>query len=58
MPKNELREDLEVCENYINDVPNIFNPCKLCEKHDEEIGFEDTCHECCWFYGSYFELKK
>ena len=57
--KNELREDLEVCENYINDVPNIFDPCKMCENWNEKEGYKaGECGECCWYYASKFRLKE
>ena len=56
--KNELRKDLEVCENYINDVPNIFDPCKLCVNWDEKTCYNEDCRECCWYYASKFKLKE
>ena len=55
---NPLREDLEVCENYINDVPNIFDPCKLCVNWDEKTCYNEDCRECCWYYASKFKLKE
>lgn len=55
---SNLKEQLEVLETYINDVPLIIDPCRSCkfidsnkETHTENV---DMCKQCCWYYDSQF----
>lgn len=60
MSKENLKEQLKVLENYINDIPNIFDVCKECQFVDVEMGVRNNvmCKECCWYYGSKFKQKE
>ena len=47
-------------ESYINDIPLVIDPCRMCkyidankESHVKNI---DVCKMCCWFYDSKFEV--
>lgn len=31
MSRKELKDQLEVFENYINDIPNVIDPCSQCQ---------------------------
>lgn len=61
MPKKELKDQLESFSSYINDIPLVIDPCKLCkyidkdkESHSDHI---DVCKECSWYYPSKFEVN-
>ena len=58
MAKKELKEQLKSYEGYINDIPLVIDPCKMCKKFKEngERFNHDICRECCWFYDSKFEM--
>lgn len=56
MAKKELKEQLESYEGYINDIPLVIDPCKMCKNHSEEKGYDEKCATCCWFYDSKFEV--
>lgn len=58
MAKKELKEQLKSYEEYINDIPYVIDPCKVCKNHTEEKGYEEKCATCCWFYDSKFEVEK
>ena len=70
MAKKELKEQLKSYEGYINDIPLVIDPCKMCKVYKENRGYEisirvDTCvykdgrfKECCWFYDSKFKVEK
>lgn len=49
--------ELNVLENYINDIPMIVNPCRLCINKKDET-HSKKCVDCCFFYGSQFVVKK
>ena len=49
--------ELNVLENYINGIPMIVNPCRLCVNKKDETHSE-KCIDCCFFYGSQFVVKK
>lgn len=58
----ELKEQLDVLETYINDVPMIITPCRSCkliddnkETHNDNM---DLCRLCCWFYDSQFRQRE
>lgn len=61
MARKELKEQLDILETYINDVPLIIDPCKNCEFVDDnrQPHFEntETCKECCWYYDSKFKQR-
>ena len=56
--ENKLYSNLQVLENYINDVPMIINPCRLCENCNDEIHNTKVCVDCCYFYGSKLKIKE
>lgn len=66
MAKNELKEhesvttQLKSYEGYINDIPFVIDPCRLCKhqikKRNIVLGYEDKCKECCYYYDSKFEI--
>ena len=58
MAKKELKEQLKSYEGYINDIPYVIDPCKVCKNHTEEKGYEEKCTTCCWFYDSKFEVDE
>ena len=58
MSKSKLKEQLESFESYVNDIPLVIDPCRMCKNHDDNKGFSETCPICCWFYGSKFEVRK
>ena len=68
MAKKELKEQLKSYEGYINDIPLVIDPCKMCKVYKKHKGWfmgefknreweEGACKECCWFYDSKFEVK-
>ena len=68
MAKKELKEQLKSYEGYINDIPLVIDPCKMCKIYKENDGYnygsaseengwkQGECVECCWFYDSKFEV--
>lgn len=56
----ELKAQLDVLDSYINDIPNIFEVCRLCEfiDNDKQSHFDhvDVCEGCCWYYASKFKI--
>ena len=56
--KERLKEQLEVLETYINDIPLIIDPCKNCkwidDNRESHIKNTDMCKQCCWYYDSQF----
>ena len=54
MSKDNLKDQLQSYESYINDIPNVIDPCKMCKNKKEE--YEDVCVDCCWYYPSKFEV--
>lgn len=69
MAKKELKEQLKSYEGYINDIPLVIDPCKMCKVYKAKGGYdtgyfdsngdweEGACKECCWFYDSKFEVE-
>lgn len=56
MAQKELKDQLESYEGYINDIPLVIDPCKMCKVYKENNGYETgTCTGCCWYYDSKFE---
>ena len=47
MSKPELKDQLESFESYVNDIPLVIDPCRMCKNHDESKGFSETCPICC-----------
>ena len=70
MAKKEIKDQLKSYEGYINDIPLVIDPCKMCKIYKENNGYEienynslglfenGTCTGCCWYYASKFEVKK
>lgn len=69
MPKKELKDQLKSFESYINDIPNVIDPCKICKVYRKNKGYDvgtydkkkdefiaGKCPQCCWFYDSKFEV--
>lgn len=68
MAKSELKEQLQSYESYINDIPNVIDPCKQCKAYKKHNGYDigdrlvkgvwekGECDDCCWCYGSKFEV--
>ena len=68
MAKKEIKEQLKSYEGYINDIPLVIDPCKMCKVYKENNGYNfgyynenneyvsGRCRECCWFYDSKFEV--
>lgn len=62
MAKKELKEQLKSYEGYINDIPLVIDPCKMCKHKDHtQKDFQrnyniEICKECCWWYPSKFEM--
>ena len=62
MAKKELKEQLKSYEGYINDIPLVIDPCKMCKHKDHtQKAFQrnydiEICKECCWWYPSKFEM--
>ena len=65
--KQELKKQLQSYKSYINDIPNVINPCKQCGvfKKNDRFDYdtikdgkviEGKCPKCCWFYPSNFEV--
>ena len=55
---NNLKEQLGVFESYINDIPNIIDPCNMCKHKDKYFNYSECCIDCCWYYSSRFELRE
>jgi hypothetical protein len=68
MSKPKIRDQLKSLESYINDIPAVMDPCKMCDiykknnnnydwDHVDEHGdhVEGKCKNCCWFYPSNFK---
>ena len=69
MAKKEINEQLKSYEGYINDIPLVIDPCKMCKVYKAKKGYdmghydrkkdeyiEGVCKNCCWFYDSKFEV--
>lgn len=67
-PEQKISDQLKSLEGYINDIPLVIDPCKMCgvykkngehydHGHQDKNGdwVEGTCKECCWYYDSKFE---
>jgi hypothetical protein len=58
MSRKELKDQLEVFENYINDIPNVIDPCSHCEFKDRSIWDDlEKCRGCCYYYPSNFKIE-
>lgn len=69
MAKKELSDQLKSFESYVNDIPLVIDPCKMCKVYKEKGGYdtghfssydgqweEGACNMCCWYYDSKFEV--
>ena len=67
--KTELKDQLESYEGYINDIPLVIDPCKMCKIYKAKGGYDtghfdsdgqwddsNSCKMCCWYYDSKFEV--
>ena len=66
--KTELKDQLKSYEGYINDIPLVIDPCKMCKIYKAKGGYdtghfdsdgqweEGACVRCCWYYDSKFEV--
>ncbi len=67
--KTELKDQLESFEGYINDIPLVIDPCKMCKIYKAKGGYDtghfdsdgqwddsNSCKMCCWYYDSKFEV--
>jgi len=66
--KTELKDQLESYEGYINDIPLVIDPCKMCKIYKKHNGYDigdrlvkgvwekGYCDDCCWCYASKFEV--
>lgn len=59
MPKREIKA--KVAE-YINNIPLVIDPCRMCRFMDKDkeshVDNVDVCKNCCWYYDSMFEVDK
>lgn len=70
MAQKELKDQLECYEGYINDIPLVIDPCKMCKVYKEHNGYDigdrlvngewqqEYCDDCCWYYDSKFEVAE
>jgi len=71
MSKPKIKDQLASFESYINDIPLVIDPCKMCNVYRKNNGYDfgsydkkkdeykkGICSECCWFYDSKFEVGK
>ena len=60
MAKKEIKEQLKSYEGYINDIPLVIDPCRMCKYIDankqSHIKNTEICKLCCWYYDSKFEV--
>lgn len=61
-------EQLKSYESYINGIPLVLDPCRMCGVYKRNNGYETVhreedgsfsdgiCQGCCWFYDSQFEV--
>ena len=62
MAKKEIKDQLESFESYINDIPLIIDPCRICKRKDRtKKPFNrnyniEICKRCSWWYPSEFKL--
>lgn len=60
MAKEELNDQLNSYEGYINGIPLVIDPCRQCRFVDQNKTTHydnvETCRMCCWFYDSKFEV--
>ena len=67
--KKEIKEQLKSYEGYINGIPLVIDPCKMCKVYKAKGGYDtghfdsdgqwddsNSCKLCCWFYDSKFEI--
>ncbi len=65
MSKPKISDQLKSLEGYINDIPLVIDPCRLCDiwkkkkaydtGHEEDGDWvEGPCRRCCWYYDSQF----
>lgn len=70
MAQKELKDQLKSYEGYINDIPLVIDPCKMCKIYKDHNGYDigdrlvngvwqkGYCDDCCWCYNSKFEVAE
>lgn len=70
MSRPKISDQLKSFESYINDIPLVIDPCRMCKVYKKNKGYEVTvkdkdgnytdgrCPQCTWFYDSKFEVGK
>ena len=60
MSSQNVKDQLDVLESYIDDLPMVIDPCRICKYIDEDKmlhhNHADVCEKCCWYYDSKFEV--
>ena len=69
MSRPKISDQLKSFESYINDIPLVIDPCKICKVYRKNKGYYEVtvkdkngnytdgrCTQCSWFYGSKFEV--
>ena len=68
MSRAKISDQLKSFESYVNDIPFVIDPCKICKVYKKNKGYEVTvkdkagnytdgrCPQCTWFYSSKFEV--
>ena len=57
MSRKELKDQLEVFENYINDIPYVIDPCPICKFEGNIQDNLEKCKEGCYYYPSKFKIE-
>lgn len=52
-----MKDQLKSFESYVNYIPLVIDPCRMCGNHDDKKGYGECCSMCCWFYDSKFKIK-
>lgn len=49
---------LSKVQDFMKEFPNITSPCKICNNYNNETYDTTKCIDCCYYYGSQFEIKE
>jgi len=49
---------LSKVQDFMNEIPNITSPCKICNNYNNETYNTTKCIDCCYYYGSQFVIKE
>ena len=70
MSRPKISDQLKSFESYINDIPLVVDPCRMCKIYKKHKGYDvgdklvkgvwvpGYCDDCCWCYDSKFEVGK